>query len=89
MGNAVPAIMKNGALCLGSPSAAGLAKGHYMDLANAGLDTIPGSGEQDSGGTTEDVPVTLARGQCQPQNSHLLFREGCEHRNMKPWTRWG
>lgn len=59
MGNAVPAIMKNGALCLGSPSAAGLAKGHYMDLANAGLDTIPGSGEQDSGGITEDVPVTL------------------------------
>lgn len=36
-----------------------LAKGHYMDLANAGLDTIPGSGEQDSGGIAEGVPSHL------------------------------
>lgn len=37
MGNAVPAIMKKRALCLGSTSAIGLTEGHYLDPENPGL----------------------------------------------------
>lgn len=79
--------MKKEALCWGSQSAAGLTKGHYLDLADAGLSTISESGDQDSAGFPEEVPVTLARRKCHPWNSHLLFTETCRHRNLRHRTK--